>query len=63
MRPDEYMDFDGVGLAELVRGGERRRRELDHAAIARIELVDRSLNAVVRAHVPCARSRRRAASR
>ena len=54
MRPDEYMDFDGVGLAELVRGGETTASELAHAAIARIESVDRSLNAVVQRAYPAA---------
>jgi amidase len=54
MRPDEYMDFDGVGLAELVRGGETTASELALAAIARIESVDRSLNAVVQRAYPAA---------
>ena len=54
MRPDEYVDFDGVGLAELVRGGETTASELAHAAIARIESVDRSLNAVVQRAYPAA---------
>src|SRR5580692_1729845 len=54
MRPDEYMDFDGVGLAEMVRGGETTASELAHAAIARIESVDRSLNAVVQRAYPAA---------
>jgi amidase len=47
MHPDEYMDFDGLGLAELVRAGEVTAAALAEAAIARIESVDKSINAVV----------------
>ena len=47
MRPDEYMDFDGVGLAGLVRRGEVSAAELAEAAIGRIESIDESINAVV----------------
>ena len=47
MRPDEYMNFDGVGLAELVRDGEVTAAALTEAAIGRIEAIDGSLNAVV----------------
>jgi amidase len=55
MRPDEYMDFDGVGLAELVRGGDVTAAALAEAAIARIESVDKSINAVVERAYPAAR--------
>jgi hypothetical protein len=34
MRPDDYMDFDGVGLAELVHRGDVTAAELAEAAIA-----------------------------
>ncbi len=47
MRPDEYMDYDGVGLAALVRAGEVTASGLAEAAIRRIESIDESLNAVV----------------
>ena len=47
MRPDEYIDFDGVGLADLVRDGEVTAAALAEAAIGRIESIDGSLNAVV----------------
>jgi amidase len=47
MQPDEYADFDGVGLAELVREGEVTAAALAEAAIGRIESIDKSLNAVV----------------
>jgi hypothetical protein len=36
MRPDEYVDFDGVGLAGLVRDGEVTPAALAEAAIASI---------------------------
>ena len=55
MRPDEYMDFDGLGLAELVRSGELTAAAVAEAAIARIDSVDKSLNAVVQRHYPAAR--------
>jgi amidase len=55
MRPDEYIDFDGLGLAELVRGGEVSATALAEAAIARIESVDQSINAVVERSYPAAR--------
>jgi amidase len=54
MRPDEYMDFDGIGLAELVRAGEATASEVAQAAIARIDSVDRSLNSVVQRGYPAA---------
>ena len=44
---DDYAEFDGVGLAELVRKGEVSPAELVEAAIARIERRDGEVNAVV----------------
>ena len=43
----EYADYDGLGLAELVRRGEVSAVELVDAAIERIERRDPVLNAVV----------------
>ena len=47
MTPDEYMAFDGTGLADLVRRGEVALPALTEAAIARIEALNGSLNAVI----------------
>ena len=44
---DEYSNFDGVGLAELVSKREASPAELTEAAIARIEQHNPILNAVV----------------
>lgn len=44
----EYEDFDGIGLAELVRLGEVSPMELLEAAIDRVEAYDERINAVVR---------------
>lgn len=43
----DYADYDGLGLAELVRKREASPAELLEAAIARIERHDGALNAVV----------------
>jgi amidase len=43
----EYADYDGMGLAELVRNKETLASELVDEAIARIERHDEALNAVV----------------
>jgi len=43
----EYAEYDGTGLAELVRGREIKASELVEEAIARIERHDETLNAVV----------------
>src|SRR5688500_1893620 len=43
----EYVDYDGLGLAELVRYREVAAIEVLEAAIARIERLNPSLNAVV----------------
>ena len=42
-----YADYDGLGLAELVRRGEVTPAELVEAAIERIERHNGALNAVV----------------
>ena len=44
---DDYCDYDGVGLAELVRGGEVTPAELTEAAIVRAERHNGAINAVV----------------
>lgn len=44
---DEYSNYDGLGLAELVRKGEVQPSELVEAAIERIEKHNGTLNAVV----------------
>jgi amidase len=44
---DEYAGFDATAQAELVRSGEVKPLELVDAAIARIEELDPSLNAVI----------------
>ena len=44
---DDYSEYDGVGLAELVRRGEVTPAELVEAAIARIERHNPAINAVV----------------
>src|SRR5580658_2015839 len=44
---DDYADYDGVGLAELVRKGQVKPSELVEAAIARIERHNPAINAVV----------------
>jgi amidase len=43
----EYAQYDGLGLAELVRRGEVKAAEVVEAAIERIERHDGALNAVV----------------
>jgi Asp-tRNA(Asn)/Glu-tRNA(Gln) amidotransferase A subunit family amidase len=43
----DYTDYDGLGLAELVRNGEVTAGEVLEAAIERIEALNPELNAVV----------------
>jgi amidase/6-aminohexanoate-cyclic-dimer hydrolase len=43
----EYGDYDGMGLAELVRKKQVSARELLDEAIARTTRVDPQINAVV----------------
>jgi amidase len=44
---DDYAEYDGVGLAELVRKGKVTPAELVEAAIARVERHNPKINAVV----------------
>ena len=44
---DEFVKYDGMGQAELVRSGQVSSLELVEAAIARIEKINPMLNAVV----------------
>ncbi len=44
---DEWIDFDGIALGDLVRRGEVKPTELAEAAIRRIEKVNPQLNAVI----------------
>lgn len=47
MRIDEYITYDGLGLAELVRKKEVKPRELVELAIKQIELYNPKINAVI----------------
>lgn len=51
----EYGDYDGVGLAELVRSKQVTAAELLDEAIARTDALDPTLNAVVVRHDDYAR--------
>ncbi len=53
---DEYSDYDGLGLAELVARREVSPGDLVEAAIERIEKLDPALNAVVHRAFESARS-------
>ena len=63
MRVEEYMGYDAIGLADLVRRGELEASALTEAAIARIDAVDPALNAVVERHDEMARRAARVLSR
>ena len=63
MKVEEYMGHDGVGLAQLVHCGEIEASELTEAAIARIEALNPSLNAVVERHDQAARAAARSLPR
>ncbi len=52
---DDYDNYDGLGLAELVKRGEVSPGDLVEAAIMRIEKLDPALNAVVHRAFDCAR--------
>ncbi|HEY2145486.1 MAG TPA: amidase [Steroidobacteraceae bacterium] len=47
MQPAEYVQFDAMGLANLVHRGEVTPQELTEAAVERIESLNGKLNAVV----------------
>lgn len=47
MQLHEYTQYDGLGLAELVRRGEVHPRELAAAAVSAIEAVNPTLNGVI----------------
>jgi amidase len=53
----EYLDYDAIGLAGLVRSGQVSARELIDTAIARAEAVDHALNAIVLKDYQAARNR------
>ena len=57
----DYEQYDGLGLAELVRKGEVSPEELLEAAVTRIEAHDHTLNAVVTPMFEQARAAIRAA--
>jgi amidase len=52
----EYLRYDALGLAELVRKGEVRPIELVDEAIARMDALDPRLNVIVRRHDERARA-------
>ena len=56
----QYDEYDGLGLAELVRAGEVTAAELVDEAIARIEAGNPRVNAVVRPLFEQARAEARA---
>ncbi|MAR92760.1 MAG: amidase [Pseudomonadales bacterium] len=47
MRFDEYRQYDAVGLAQLIQGGELTAAEVTEAAIQRAEQVNPKINAVI----------------
>ncbi len=63
MKLSEYAGHDGVGLAALVRSGDVPAIEITEAAIAAIEALDPSLNALVLADFESAREQARAVRR
>src|ERR1700722_922360 len=56
MTPEEYVEFDAMGLAALVHRGEVTPQELTEAAIERIEALNPRLNAVVERDYGAARA-------
>ena len=44
---DEYVEYDGLGLAELIAKGEVHPKEVLEAAIQRAERLNPRLNAIV----------------
>ena len=63
MRAEEFIDFDATGLADLVHRGQVTPAALTEAAIARIEAVNPTLNAVVERGFDLAREAARTADR
>ncbi|WP_438395057.1 amidase [Caballeronia sp. DA-9] len=53
----EYLDYDAIGLAELVHTGQVSARELIDTAIARAEAVNPAINAIVLKDYQAARNR------
>ncbi|MDV2080631.1 amidase [Marinobacter xestospongiae] len=56
MKEAEYLRFDAVALADLIRRGEVRAEEVCAAAIRRAETVDRRINAICQPQYEQARS-------
>lgn len=57
LRTDEYLSYDAVGLAELVRSGAISAGELLEVALARAEAVNPHINAIVVPMTEIARAR------
>jgi len=55
MDPDDYRSHDGVGLAELVEAGQVTPHQLLDVALASVEEMNPSVNAVIRLFEPQAR--------
>ena len=49
---DDYRSFDALGLAQLIRKREVSRQEVMDAALARLEAVNPTINAVTYLHAP-----------
>ena len=43
---DEYLDYDALGLAELIRNGETTQRDILEVTLRRIEALDDTINAM-----------------
>ena len=53
---DEFLEYDGLGLADLIKRGETSAEELLDAALARAAAINPSLNAItVMAEAPARR--------
>ncbi len=59
MNFSEYCQYDGLGLAELVRKGEVTPTQLLHTAAQRLEAVNPQLNAVIHTFLTAAEARAR----
>lgn len=60
MTPDEYVSYDAIGLAELIKRGDVTAVELIDAAIERIDNLNGRFNAVVERSFDAARERAQA---